>query len=219
VVVVGGVDAAAAQEVADEVKALGGEALMVMTDVSQRVEIDALVDATLKRFGKIDILVNNAGIINPVPLLEMPEDQWDRTIAVHLKGTFNGTQAVAKHMKDQGGGKIINVSAPAAIRASSSGVSDYASAKGGIVAFTKNAARELAPYRINVNCISPAVYTRMTAALMEADHTTLEQRHSRVPLGWFGQPEDCAGAFVFFASKDADYVTGQVLAVDGGTTV
>ena len=219
VVVVGTSDPAAAQEVADEVKALGREALAVMTDVSQRSEVDALVQATLDKFGKIDILVNNAGIIHPVPLLEMPEEQWDRTIAVHLKGTFNGTQVVARHMKEQGGGKIINVSAPAAIRASSSGVTDYASAKGGIVAFTKNAARELAPYQINVNCISPAVYTRMTESLMGVDNSTLDQRHARVPLGRFAQPEECAASFVFFACKDADYITGQILAVDGGTTV
>ncbi len=218
-VVVGVTDVAAAQEVTGAIKALGREAISAMADVSQRAEVDALLQAALDSFGKVDILVNNAGIISPSPLLQLTEGQWDRTMEVHLKGTFNGTQAVAQHMKERGGGKIINVTAPSVLRASTLGVADYAAAKGGIVAFTKTAARELAPYRITVNCVSPAVYTRMTDRLMEVDQSTLEQRATRVPLGWFGRPEDVAPAFVFFACKDADYITGQVLAVDGGSTL
>ena len=218
-VVVGATEVAAAQEVANAIQALDREAISTMADVSQRSEVDALVQTALDRFGKIDILVNNAGIISPSPLLQLTESQWDRTMGVHLKGTFNCTQAVAQHMKESGGGKIINVAAPSALRASTLGVADYAAAKGGIVAFTQTAARELAPFRITVNCVSPAAYTRMTDRLMEVDHTTLEQRAARVPLGWFGQPEDVAPAFVFFACKDADYITGQVLAVDGGSTL
>ena len=212
-------DVAAAQEVTVAIKALGGEAISVMADVSQRAEVDALVQAALDRFGKVDILVNNAGILSPTPLLQMTESQWDRTMEVHLKGTFNCTQAVAQHMKDRGGGKIINVATPSVVRASTLGVADYAAAKGGIVAFTKTAAMELAPSRITVNCIIPAVSTRMTDRLMEVDQSTLEQRATRVPLGWFGQPEDAAPAFGVFAGKDADYITGQVLAVDGGSTL
>ena len=218
-VVVAVTDVAAAQEVTDAIKAMGREAISVMADVSQRAEVDALVQATLDRFGKVDILVNNAGIISPSPLLQLTESQWDRTMDVHLKGTFNCTQAAAQHMKERGGGKIINVAAPSVLRASALGVADYAAAKGGIVAFTKTAAMELAPFRITVNCVSPAVYTRMTERLMEVDQSTLEQRATRVPLGWFGQPEDVAPAFVFFACKDSDYITGQVLAVDGGSTL
>ncbi len=218
-VVVAVTDVAAAQEVTDAIKALGREAISAMADVSQRAEVDALLQAALDSFGKVDILVNNAGIISPSPLLQLTESQWDRTMEVHLKGTFNCTQAVAQHMKERGGGKIINVAAPSVLRASTLGVADYAAAKGGIVAFTKTAARELAPFRITVNCVSPAVYTRMTDRLMEVDQSTLEQRATRVPLGWFGQPEDVAPAFVFFACKDSDYITGQVLAVDGGSTL
>ena len=218
-VVVAVTDEAAADEVTDSIKSLGRQAIKFMADVSKRSEVDAAVKAALDRFGRIDVLVNNAGIISPSPLMDITESQWDRTIEVHLKGTFNCTQAVAQHMKAGGGGKIINVAAPSVLRASTLGVADYAAAKGGIVAFTKTAARELAPFRITVNCISPAVYTRMTDSLMEVDQSTIEQRASRVPLGWFGQPEDVAPAFVFFACKDADYITGQVLAVDGGSTL
>ena len=187
--------------------------------MSQKSEVDALVQLALGKFGNVAILVNNAGIISPSPLLELTESQWDRTMEVHLKGTFNCAQAVAQHMKENGGGKIVNVTAPSVLRASSLGVADYAAAKGGIVAFTKTAAMELAPFRITVNCVSPAVCTRMTDRLMEVDQSTLEQRASRIPLGWFGQLEDVAPAFVFFACKDADYITGQVLAVDGGSTL
>ena len=187
--------------------------------MSQRAEVDALVKAAINKFGQVDILVNNAGVLNPSPLMELTEEQWDRTIDVHLKGTFNCTQAMAQHMKESGGGKIINVTAPSVLRASTLGVADYAAAKGGIVAFTKTAAKELAPYQITVNCISPAVYTRMTDSLMEVDNSTLAERAERVPLGWFGQPEDVTASFVFFACKDSDYITGQVLAVDGGSTL
>ncbi|PKB68872.1 MAG: hypothetical protein BZY81_00495 [SAR202 cluster bacterium Io17-Chloro-G4] len=218
--VVGAVtDVSAAQGVTDSINAMGGKAISFIADVSKRKEVDDLVNAALERFGKVDILVNNAGIISPNPLMELTESQWDRTMEVHLKGTFTCTQAVAQHMKESGGGKIINVTAPSALRASMLGVADYAAAKGGIVAFTKTAAKELAAFHITVNCISPAVYTRMTDRLMEVDQSTLEERAERVPLGWFGQPEDAAPAFVFFASKDADYITGQVLAVDGGSTL
>ena len=218
-VVVAVADEAAAQETTDAIMAIGRGAILSMADVSQRTQVDAMVQAALDRFGKVDILVNNAGIISPSPLLELTESQWDRTMEVHLKGTFNCTQAVAQYMKEGGGGKIINVAAPSAMRGSTLGVADYAAAKGGIVAFTKTAARELAAFRITVNCISPAVYTRMTDRLMEFDQSTLEQRATRIPLGWFGQPEDAAPAFVFFACKDADYITGQVLNVDGGSTL
>ena len=218
-VVVAVTDEAAAEEVTDAIKALGREAISVMVDVPQRAGVDALVQAAVDRFGKVDILVNNAGIISPSPLMQLTEKQWDRTMEVHLKGTFNCAQAVAQRMMERGGGKIINVAAPSALRASMLGVADYAAAKGGIVAFTMTAARELAPFRITVNCVSPVVYTRMTDRLMEVDHSTLEQRTARIPLGWYGQPEDVAPTFVFFASKDADYITGQVLAVDGGSTL
>ncbi len=154
-VVVAVTDVAAAQEVAEAIKALGREAISAMADVSQRSEVDALVQLALEKFGKVDILVNNAGIISPSPLLQLTESQWDRTMEVHLRGTFNCTQAVAQQMKERGGGKIINVAAPSGLRASTLGVADYAAAKGGIVAFTKTAAREIAPFGITVNCISP----------------------------------------------------------------
>ena len=128
-VVVAVTDVAATQEVTDGIKALGREAISAMADVSQRVEVDAFVQAALDRYGKVDILVNNAGIISPSLPLQLTESQWDRTM---VKGTFKCTQAVAPHMKERGGGKIINVTAPSVLRASTLGEANYAAAKGGI---------------------------------------------------------------------------------------
>jgi len=189
-----------------------------VADVSKRSDVDKMVRETLERMGKIDILVNNAGIIKPANLWEISEAQWDSIIDVCLKGTFNCTQAVVKHMMERKSGKIINMTGPAALRASPSGVADYASAKGGIIAFTK-AAKELAPFGINVNCICPAAHTRMTDSLVEFRRTTLQEFARSFPLGRLGEPEDMAPAFVFFACSDSDYITGQVLAVDGGFTM
>jgi 3-oxoacyl-[acyl-carrier protein] reductase len=163
--------------------------------------------------------VNNAGIIHPSHLWEFPEKQWDRVVGVHLKGTFNCTQAVIKYMMERKSGKIINVVAPSALRASGAGVADYASAKRGIIAFTKTAAKELAPFRINVNCSCPVARTRMTDSLMEPRVTKIEEHGGCYPLGWFAESGEIAPTFVFFATGDSDYVTGEVLAVDGVLTM
>jgi NAD(P)-dependent dehydrogenase (short-subunit alcohol dehydrogenase family) len=220
VAVVGVSDQQALTEVAHEIAALGKtgqEALALRTDVSQQVEVERLVQQVSERWGRIDILVNNAGIIHPSKLEEISATQWSATLAVHLTGTFLCTQAVLPVMKAHGGGKIINVAAPSALRGSF-GVADYAAAKGGIIAFTRNAASELKAHNIQVNCISPVAETRMTEALF-----AFRRQHLSEPVATFGQarraePEAVAPAFVFFACADSDYITGQVLAVDGGLT-
>lgn len=188
----------AAQEVADVIRALGREELIAVADVSKRGEVDHMVQEILERMGKIDILVNNAGIIHLANLWEISEAQWDRVINVHLKGTFNCTQAVVKQMMERGRGKIVNVTAPSALRGSGVGVADYASAKGGIIAFTKTAARELAPFRINVNCICPVAHTRMTDRLIEFHRSTLQQYAAHYPMGWLAEPEEVAPRLRFF---------------------
>jgi 3-oxoacyl-[acyl-carrier protein] reductase len=156
-------------------------------------------------------------MLHPSKLEEISAAQWSATLAVHLTGTFLCTQAVLPGMKAQGGGKIINVAAPSALRGSF-GVADYAAAKGGIIAFTRNAASELKGANIQVNCISPVAETRMTEALFAFRRQQLSE-----PVATFGQaaraaPEAVTPAFVFFACADSDYITGQVLAVDGGLT-
>ena len=217
VAVVGVSDQQALTQVVHEIATLGKDPLALRADVSQKAEVERLVQQVLKRWGRIDILVNNAGIIHPSKLEEIGEVQWSATLAVHLTGTFLCTQAVLPVMKAQGGGKIINVAAPSALRGSF-GVADYAAAKGGVIALTRNAASELKGDNIQVNCISPVAETRMTEALF-----AFRRQHLSEPVATFGQakraaPEAVTPAFVFFACADSDYITGQVLAVDGGLT-
>ena len=212
IVLVGMTDEAALADVEREVAARGRRVIAALADVSQRAEVDRLMERVWNEWGRLDILVNNAGIIRLTPLEDISEEQWDKTIAVHLKGTFNCTQAVLVPMKDQGGGKIINVAAPSALRGSS-GVADYAAAKGGIIAFTKNAASELAEHNIQVNCISPVARTRMTDALIEFRRQQANEPAGALTRGGLVEPEATAPAFVFLASAESDLITGQVLAL------
>jgi NAD(P)-dependent dehydrogenase (short-subunit alcohol dehydrogenase family) len=192
-----------------EITALGGEVIATIANVARRGDIDRFVQSVVARWGRIDILVNNAGILRLAPLEKISEERWDETLAVHLKGTFNCTQAVMPFMKQQQKGKIINLAAPSALRGSY-GVADYAAAKGGIIAFTRNAANELKAYNIQVNCISPTADTRMTETLtnFRREHLGIARRDRA-----FVAPEAIAPAFVFFASAESDYVSGQLIEV------
>ena len=217
-VVTSGSSLQAASTVASEIQRQGGDALPVKADVSNGAEVTEMVDAALARFHRIDILVNNAGFVEPRMLLDTSEEQWDRTLAVLLKGSFLCTKAVAPTMMAQRSGKIINVSAPSALRGSV-GHADYASAKGGIVSLTRVTAKELASHGINVNCVVPVARTRMTEKEMVFSGRTEADHKTRYPLGRMADPSEIAPVFLFFASKDSDYVTGQILAVDGGLTI
>jgi 3-oxoacyl-[acyl-carrier protein] reductase len=202
-------DREALESVEREIVAAGSDCISMLADVARRGEIDGLVQAILAKWGRIDVLVNNAGILRLAPLESISEERWDETLGVHLKGTFNCTQAVIPFMKQQHKGKIINTAAPSALRGSY-GVADYAAAKGGIVAFTKNAANELKSYNIQVNCLSPVADTRMTEELTKfrREHLGIPRRdRASVP------PEAITAPFVFFASSDSDYVSGQLLEV------
>ena len=192
-----------------EIAAVGGSCIAMMADVARRGDIDKLVHTILAKWGRIDVLVNNAGILRLAPLENITEERWDETLGVHLKGTFNCTQAVIPVMKQQKKGKIINIAAPSALRGSY-GVADYAAAKGGIVALTKNAANELKAHNIQVNCISPVADTRMTEELTKfrREQLGIAQRDREVVA-----PEAIAPAFLFFATSDSDYVSGQLLEV------
>ncbi|MDE0355976.1 MAG: SDR family NAD(P)-dependent oxidoreductase [Deltaproteobacteria bacterium] len=204
--VTGARDREALDAVERELSALGTECLARMVDVGRRTEVDRLVREVEERWGRLDILVNNAGVLTLKRFEDITEEQWDETIRVHLKGTFNGMQAALPIMKRQRSGKIINLTGPAALRPSN-GVSDYASAKGGIITLTFNVANEMKPHNIQINCISPIADTRMTDAI--ADFREREGipdvRPNPAPA------ETVAPAFVFFASSDSDYITGEVL--------
>src|SRR5215510_11118246 len=197
--IVGVSDQHALTRVVHEIAALGKDPLALRADVSQKAEVERVVQHILERWGRLDILVNNAGVIHPSKLEAISEAQWSATLAVHLTGTFLCTQAVLPVMKAQGGGKIINVAAPSALRGSF-GVADYAAAKGGIIAFTRNAASELKGENIQVNCISPVAETRMTEVLFAFRRQHLSEAVATV--GQVKRAEAVTPAFVFFAGAD-----------------
>lgn len=216
--VVSDVDLEPAREVAAEITGQGGRALALKTDVSSRAEVQGMVEAALKEFGQIDILVNNAGNFNGAMLHKMTEEQWDGVVDVHLKGTYLCTQAVARNMMERKTGRIINVTAFAGERGNLGSI-NYAAAKAGIIGITKAAAKELARFQVNVNCVAPGLtHTRMSEILF-TDPKFRDMYMKEIPLARFVEPEEVANAFVFFASSDSSYITGQVLNIDGGLCI
>jgi 3-oxoacyl-[acyl-carrier protein] reductase len=206
-----------AETLAGAMRAEGAEAIGIGCDVFRRDQVDAMVAATLKQFDRVDILVNNAGIIRPAMLHKMSGTQWDEVIAVHLKGSFNCLQAVAPGMMERRFGRIINVTSTAGLLGTI-GQINYSAAKAGIVGLTMSAARELAKFGITVNAIAPGAATPMTETI-RTDERFKDKYLERIPIGRWAEPEEIAPVFVFFASDAASYVTGQVLAADGGMTI
>ena len=205
----------AAKEAVSELKEIGRDALEVRANVALREDAERLIGACLDRFGRIDILVNNAGISNPAMLHKMTEEQWDEVVDIHLKGAFLCTQAASRHFMEQSYGKIINVTSVAGI-VGTTGQINYAAAKGGLISFTKSCARELARYHVTANIISLGIVrTDMTKKLQE-DPKLREIYMRRILLNRYAEPEDISPAFVFLASDESNYITGQLLCVDGG---
>jgi NAD(P)-dependent dehydrogenase (short-subunit alcohol dehydrogenase family) len=205
-----------AEKVVKEIMAEGGRAASVEADVSKAKDVKKLVDAAVKNFGKLDIFVNNAGVISYSSFLDLKEHDWDALMAVDLKGVYLCMQAAAKQMIKQGrGGKIINISSIAGFIGFPS-LAHYCTAKAGVIELTKEVAIELAPYKINVNSIGPGVIKTDMTKHLESDPQARRQTLARIPLGRFGEPEDIANAAAFLASDEADYITGEILFVDGG---
>ncbi|MBI5555703.1 MAG: 3-oxoacyl-[acyl-carrier-protein] reductase [Elusimicrobia bacterium] len=202
-----------AEKAAQELAALGRKTMALKVDVSRSVEIDEMVNKILDKFGKIDILVNNAGITKDNLLLRMKEEEWDLVISINLKGTFNCLKAVTRPMIKARSGKIVNIASIIGL-AGNAGQANYAASKAGVIALTKSAAKELASRNINVNAVAPGfIQTAMTHVLPAA---VKEEMLKRIPLAKFGEVKDVAKAVLFLAGPDSDYITGQVVVVDGG---
>jgi 3-oxoacyl-[acyl-carrier protein] reductase len=201
------------EAVVKEIKAMGRPSLAVLADVSSASDVARLVEETTKAYERVDILVNNAGINRDQLLLRMSEEDWDKVLAVDLKSVFLCTKTVLRHMVRQRWGRIISISSIVAITGNK-GQANYASAKAGVIGFTRTIAKEVASHGVTVNAIAPGfVDTEMTQRLNEE---WKEELKKLIPLGRFGSPRDVAEAVAFLASEEAGYITGQVLGVDGG---
>jgi gluconate 5-dehydrogenase len=193
--------------------------LVLQCDVSSAEQVDAAVAATLKQFGRIDILVNNAGVSWGAPPDQMPVEKWRSVMDVNATGTFLMSQAVGREMLRAHSGKIINIASVAGLVGSPTPVLDavgYSASKGAVISFTRDLAVKWAPHGINVNAIAPGYFpTRMSEGVLARSQAQIE---ASIPLGRVGAPAELKGAAVFLASRASDYITGQVLVVDGGYT-
>jgi len=192
-------------------KGVRGEAHRL--DVSNRADVDRLFKDVLSRFGRVDVLVNNAGITKDGLLMRMSEDEWDLVLRVNLKGVFNCTQAVIRAMIKERSGRIVNISSVVG-QMGNAGQTNYAASKAGILGFTKSLAREVASRGITVNAVAPGyINTEMTSSLPDKIKEAFMQQ---IPLGRMGEPEDVAEAVYWLCSRGSEYVTGQVIHVNGG---
>jgi 3-oxoacyl-[acyl-carrier protein] reductase len=201
------------KETARELESAGRQAIALKIDVTAFPQVEEMVQKVLDKFKKIDILINNAGITRDNLLLRMKEEEWDAVINVNLKGTFNCTKAASKVMIKQKSGKIVNVASIIGLMGNA-GQANYAASKGGIISFTKSAAKELASRNINVNAIAPGfIKTDMTAKIPQ---NLQEEMLKAIPLKRFGEASDVANLALFLVSETSNYITGHVIQVDGG---
>jgi 3-oxoacyl-(acyl-carrier-protein) reductase len=202
-----------ASGVVNEINTSGQRSIYIQADVSDCNQVEKMIDQIMNELGRIDILVNNAGIVRDKKLEHMTIEHWNRVISVNLTGTFNCTKSIIPFMKDHGGGKIINIASVVG-EIGNFGQSNYAASKGGVIAFTKTVAKEYAKDGILVNAVAPGfVKTKMVQNIPEK---VMQKILDQIPLGRLGAPEEVAKLVCFLASDDANYITGQVININGG---
>lgn len=207
-----------AGKVADSIKAMGRKAIAIETDVADSNSVNQMVQQVIKELGGVDILVNNAGYVAPMmrQVIKEDEEYWDKVIAINLKGVILTSRAVIDHMMEKKSGKIVNIASDAA-RVGQFGQAVYSGAKGGVVAFAKAFAREVAKYQININCVAPGATN--TPAFAKAPAEMREAAAKIYPLKRVAETSDIANAVAFLASDEAGFITGQTLSVSGGYTM
>ncbi len=211
--IVSDIDPEGISETAEGVRSLGRKSQAVKADVSIVADVKHMVDKCIAEFGKVDILINNAGITRDSLLVRMKEEDWDIVLKVNLTGTFNCMKAVTKYMMKQRKGRIVNIASIVGVMGNA-GQANYASSKAGIIGLTKSIAKELAPRGINVNAIAPGfIDTEMTRSMPEKAR---EELLKQIPMRRLGLPKDIANCIRFLVSDDSDYITGQVIHVNGG---
>lgn len=208
------------EKVAEQVHAMGGEALVIPAHVGKKAEVQKLVQGTLQAFGRIDVLVNNAGA-NPIlsSMVDLEEEAFDKVLEVNLKGAFLMSKAVAKEMIKQGGGRIINISSVSGLRARADQTGAYCISKAALNMMTQVMARELAPHNILVNAIAPGSIKTEFSRVNWTDPDRQAQRIREIELKRFGEPEEVVGLALFLATEASSFVTGEIIRVDGGQTI
>ena len=203
------------QATTESIRSAGGKAEAEVVDVADKAQVEALVSRVVAAHDRLDILINNAGITRDALAMRMKEEDWDLVMRVNLRGTFLPSQAVIRPMRKRRWGRIVNTSSIAAL--GNAGQANYSASKGGVISLTRTLALELASSGITVNCVAPGAIT--TPMLETVPEEIRAKFIERIPLGRFGTPDDVASAHLFFCSDLADYITGQVLFIDGGMSV
>ncbi len=198
--------------------AAGGRALACPTDVTDEDAVEHLVASTLEHFGRVDVLVNNSGIVATTPLLEQSADEWDRVVATNLRGTYLATRAVGRHLVGQGSGKVVNIASNFALKGVSHHAA-YSASKAGVIAFTRSMAVEWARHGVQVNAIAPGYFATPLNAELREDEATVERVVRAIPARRMGEAAELAPWIVLLAGSASDFMTGEVVVIDGGQSV
>jgi NAD(P)-dependent dehydrogenase (short-subunit alcohol dehydrogenase family) len=197
---------------------LGHLAFACQTDITNEIAVEAMTEATIGAFGRIDILVNNSGIVASTPLLEQPSEEWDRVVATNLRGVYLATREVGGHMVAQRSGKIINIASNFALQGVANHAA-YSATKAGVIAFTRSMAIEWAQYNIQVNAIAPGYFATPLNAALREDHEATQRVVKTIPARRMGRPEEIAPWLLHLAGAASDFMTGEIIVVDGGQSV
>ena len=202
----------------DDAKAAGGQALACPTDITDEASVERMVEATVETFGRVDILVNNSGIVATTPLVEQSAEEWDRVVATNLRGTYLATRAVGRHLIAQQSGKVVNIASNFALQGVANHAA-YSASKAGVIAFTRSMAIEWARYDVQVNAIAPGYFATPLNAEMREDSDALAKVVRAIPARRMGEPDELKPWLLLLAGTDSNFMTGEVIVIDGGQSV